>query len=149
MTEEEVIVGSENNVEGLAMARVKCRECSEGMMCDEPGLNYSQIFPQKGYTPMIHTTPETLAMMACINPACVGGPQRCEPGYTGIMCTDCEPAFKDGKMRKLGKKPGHACEVCLEPAVNAMRLAGVLTAVMLVICFFIRSTIKSAEVAKS
>ena len=64
-------------------------------------------------------------MMACINPACVGGPQRCEPGYTGIMCTDCEPAFKDGKIRKLGKKPGHTCEVCLEPAVNATRFAAV------------------------
>ena len=44
-----------------------CEICKEGMVCDEPGLNHSQIFPEKHYMPMINTEPKTLEMMHCIN----------------------------------------------------------------------------------
>ena len=86
-------------------------------------------------------TPETLEMVKCINQACVGGTEMCKEGFTGILCTACEAG--------LGKVGGHGCETCLPPAVNAVRLLGVLICVCFVICLFIYKTITSAEQEKS
>merc|ERR1711971_326681 len=129
---------------------VACKACSEGMVCDQQGLNWTQIVPKAGYMPMINTEPESLQMMTCINNECIGGENGNEPnedGYyctdyhTGVLCTDCEDGY--------GKTGGHICEVCPPPAVNAVRSVGLMLMVMLIIVLFIRATIKSALKAKS
>jgi len=56
----------------LGQTRVLCKECSEGMLCDTKGLNWSQIVPLKGYMPMINFQTDTMEMISCINAACIG-----------------------------------------------------------------------------
>lgn len=127
----------------LTMHRVLCTECTEGMKCDHPGLIWTVVNqnPLAGYMPKIHTRPESIEMMRCINSACVGGSQKCEDGFTGILCTDCD--------KGLGKTSGHGCETCLPPGENLLRLMGVVGAVSIMVIFFIRQTIKTAEASKS
>ena len=62
----ETVIGP-NGTE-VDQTRVLCQECSEGMVCDQPGMNWTQIFPEKGYFPMLNTDPETLQMIECISP---------------------------------------------------------------------------------
>ena len=119
----------------------KCRQCTVGMECGTSGLNWTQIYPQKGYMPMIHTTPETLEMMECVNQACVGGSKMCETGFTGPLCTQCEQG--------LGEGSGFGCNRCPPIGLNVMRMAGTTLAVTIIICAFIRQTIKSAEAPQS
>lgn len=65
-----------------------CKACQiPGMICDQPGITWETVYPQSGWMPMLSTTPETLEMVECINEACVGGAQKCQTGYTGILCT--------------------------------------------------------------
>ena len=66
---DEEVVGVEiHNGTEVNQVAVLCEICKDGMVCDEPGLNYSQIVPQKGWMPMLHTEPQTLEMVECINP---------------------------------------------------------------------------------
>merc|ERR1719410_2883950 len=141
------VVSDPNSAE--VVVAPQCMECSEGMVCNKPGMNWNEIYPKKGYMPMINTEPETLEMMTCINTACEGceamdntcQDKLCTKGFTGVLCTDCAEG--------LGKTAGYGCETCLEPAVNFVRLLGVMIAVCIIIVLFIRSTIKSALTAKS
>merc|ERR1719474_733537 len=80
-------------------------------------------------------------MMSCFTTACIGGEDLCDEGVTGVLCTDCDEG--------LGKTSGHGCETCIHPALNALRLMGVMIGVCFVIVIFIRATIKSALKAKS
>ena len=47
--------------------RALCQICTEGMVCDQPGLNYTQIFPEYGYYPKKNTGPQTMEMIKCIS----------------------------------------------------------------------------------
>jgi len=132
----------EEDPENSDLQRPLCRECSEGMVCDRAGLNDSEVWPMAGYMPMIHTTPETRAMMECPTVECIGGNGTgCSEHYTGWLCTDCDVGY--------GKAGAHKCDKCPEPGLNALRLVGVAILIFLVIIVFIRMTIKAAEAVKS
>lgn len=106
---EEVEGAKDPDGNPVVQTRVLCKQCSEGMLCHQPGLDHTEIVPLEGYYPMLNTEPETLAMIKCINAglytsfcdiillhigphslsACIGGDQLCKEGFTGTLCTVC------------------------------------------------------------
>ena len=119
-----------------------CTPCPSSAVC-KGGTN---IGPSPGYWRRSNTTENFLK---CENgAACIGMVEpdndpkgSCATGYQGIMCTDCEVGFS--------KINPYECEKCPPQAINALRLAGIATGVILLVVFLVRSTLNGAVQRKN
>ena len=119
-----------------------CQKCPAGAHC----YNGSYIVPLPGYWRSSNTSEN---FIECFRAAsCLGGEEpnfsytgRCETGYEGHLCAKCAPDYSESSSFK--------CSKCPDPVLNAIRIVGVLLAVILIIVVMVRSTLQSASEKKN
>ncbi|CAI2379456.1 unnamed protein product [Moneuplotes crassus] len=120
----------------------QCLKCIEDATCE--GGKEVSINP--GYWRK-HTNSTDIT--ECPNKdACNGGfsetdrfPVNCAAGYQGYLCTQC---ISDDQSR-YGQVDSFVCEKCPEPILNALRVIGISTAVIIFLCLLIFMNIRKKD----
>ncbi|CDW76686.1 UNKNOWN [Stylonychia lemnae] len=121
-----------------------CLECQKSKSYCDGG---NQVFPKANYW---RSSMDSDNFISCRNPiACLGrnGKENnylgsCRQGYQGILCIDCQLGFSRTGTTYL-------CSNCPDPTANAFRLIGLLTVMIMLMCFMVRSTLQGALAKKN
>eukprot|EP00003_Mantamonas_plastica_P000503 TRINITY_DN1040_c1_g1_i8.p1 TRINITY_DN1040_c1_g1~~TRINITY_DN1040_c1_g1_i8.p1 ORF type:complete len:1696 (+),score=495.31 TRINITY_DN1040_c1_g1_i8:38-5125(+) len=116
----------------------KCTKCPTGAVCKKVGLRLETIGTQAGFWRSSAASAKfdkCLAAEVCTGSAS-GASATCLAGHTGPLCDQCIPGYG---------KSGVVCEQCPDPAAVAFAMLGIFAAMIAVIAFLIRSTMKANE----
>jgi hypothetical protein len=86
----------------------------------------------------------TSNFIKCPNPdVCLGWKEpdwdpkgSCAPGYTGVLCAECEAGFSLTGVAK--------CGLCPDLTSNIVKLSGMMVLIICLFSFMVRSTLNSA-----
>jgi hypothetical protein len=61
---------------------------------------------------------------------------ECDPIYLGPLCTTCMPSYT--------RKNDYECEACPDKIYNLAKVCGIMVALLVMVSFMVRSTLRSA-----
>ncbi|CAI2360059.1 unnamed protein product [Moneuplotes crassus] len=136
-----------------------CQECSPGSYsfkwnstvcnsCFDKGncLGGIEVYLEEGYW---RRTLNSTSITKCLRKkSCKGGfsevnehPIECDEGYTGLLCAKCQ-ITESIKYEDIGN---YRCAPCPNPVLNALRLAGLVIAVLVFMVILVIFMIKKKE----
>lgn len=106
-----------------------CEPCLAGAVCPM-GSTLATMYPQPGYF-RFSTDAYTFYQCSTSNNACAGGSDdNCTIGYTGPLCSVCEPGYGGS----------FDCAACLSPAANWFLILLAGAGIILVVSFTVYTT---------
>ena len=118
----------------------------ENWIQDVECLGEARLRVESGY--WRHTTNSTKIIQWPNEKGCLGGyepenkyPVKCETGYKGHLCTQCDIVGSD----KYQSMSNFECSKCPEPVVNAIRVIGLMLAILLYMGWIMIINIRKRE----